>query len=627
MNTQKRYRWAFLVCGAIAMVEALAADSSPWTEKGVDTKASPLMNALSVEPRVPRLGITPCVVELFRNLPIDNNSEEGPYRSFEYAPPAGCPGPWAKVILSVDLRGPGTTLIANLKISLGDERREVNWATELLVAGAQFNSGAEKWRVERDVTEYAAVLRDPRPGFAVNSDYYFRDPCLSCLSAIATGRLIFYPATAAQPAPEVPDAIYPINDGVGPHGITLPRNVERAYLDVYGHITAPWFSCLPEAAFVDYPILAMTPMAMGDAAAVGEGDLQGCRGSTYRDVLVTIDGQAAGVAPLYPWLNSDLNLHFERSVDVPVPTPQSINLMPYRVDLTPFAALLSDGTEHQIFLYYASAEGIISGADTGAQLLLYLDRGSQQVTGQVTRNTLAGSGVATTEVRNDWRLDGEVLSGDMEHLYRRQFEIAGYVDTSRGRVDSKVEQAHVLTNAQAVRVDGASTPEHHTYAQNLDLVSLTTRVSLRRQGAKVLALDKARFHYPLEIDYQATGGRIPVGGPSYGSYLERASAAVLQGHHQQGAYYRPKGTYADRVYANFAGSRAYDATTGKSSGWQGARSHYFFDSAGSCSRERVTWLRTTLTTHTQGIGCPNGSNRVRGFAHPDGSPDGLGWLR
>lgn len=86
MSTKKRSPWA-LVCATIVAAGALAADSTP----------APPMNILSVEPRVPRLGITPCVVELFRDLAITNNFDPESYRQFAYTPPAGCPGPWAKL--------------------------------------------------------------------------------------------------------------------------------------------------------------------------------------------------------------------------------------------------------------------------------------------------------------------------------------------------------------------------------------------------------------------------------------------------------------------------------------------------------------------------------------------------
>lgn len=631
MNARKRAPWAFLGSGAIAVLAAIAAIHQPGNAQGA-TPPAPPMNALSVEPRVPRLGITPCVVELFRDLRIDNDSEEGAFDAFEYAPPAGCPGPWAKVILSADMSGPLTTdyraRLDNVMVSLGDGSRNPDMGVELLVATAQINDGAPRWRVERDVTDYSALFHIARTGFARNTDRFFVTPCTGCASVSATARLIFYPATTLQPAPEVPDAIYAIGSFAAG---SLPRNIERAYVDVYAQLPDAWFSCVPRSAATDHPILLSTPLAIGDVYNFFENNAHGCQGATYRDAVAMIDGQPAGVATPYPWLNSDLNLRFPRSVDVPVPTTQSINLMPTRVDITPFAAWLSNGAAHAISLIYDQPGGAVAGGTTSTgQLLVYLDHGAQQITGEVTANTLAVGSPTTLaqvevdEIRNDWVQQGEVLSGDVENHYRRRYEIAGYANTSHGRVDTRVVHEHVLTNTQHVRIDDASNFQHHTYAQNLDLVSTTTRSSLRQQGATVLALDKERYHYPLQIDYQATGGA--TGGNS-DSYIERASAAVVQGQHQQRSFYRPKGTYANRLYANFAGSRTFDATTGTSTGWYGARSHYFNDSANSCFRGRVTWLRTTLTSHTQGDGCPNGRNHVRGFAHPDGSPESLGWLR
>lgn len=326
-----------------------------WASASPAQTPAPPLNRLSVEPRVPRLGITPCVVELFKDVDTGWYGEPMFEPEFEYAPPPGCPGPWAKVIFSVELSGPGTTGIANVTFALGDERRNDQIATTLLTAGAQYNAGQATWRVERDITEYSALLSQARPGFARDTDYYLRDPYWGD-SPRASGRMIFYPATPALPAPEVPDVIVPIAP-TSPNVISLPRNIERAYLDVYSQLTYFWFSCVPADAVANWPLLGQTPLAMGDRRPqAGDTEGQGCTGSNYRDVVVRIDDTAVGTAPLYPWLNSDLNLDFERSVDVPVPTPQSLNLMPFRIDLSPYAALLSDGQEHTIQILYARVE-------------------------------------------------------------------------------------------------------------------------------------------------------------------------------------------------------------------------------------------------------------------------------
>ncbi len=78
-----------------------------------------------------------------------------------------------------------------------------------------------------------------------------------------SARLLFYPASIVAPAAKVPDAVYPLgSDPVGSTvlldssanamttTLTLPRNVERAYLDVFtqGQSTPDefWYTCVPD---------------------------------------------------------------------------------------------------------------------------------------------------------------------------------------------------------------------------------------------------------------------------------------------------------------------------------------------------------------------------------------------
>src|SRR5512143_1948701 len=55
-------------------------------------------NVATADPPIPRPPSTPCTVTLFENQEFaDFNS-----KPFEFVPPAGCPGPWQKVVLSAD---------------------------------------------------------------------------------------------------------------------------------------------------------------------------------------------------------------------------------------------------------------------------------------------------------------------------------------------------------------------------------------------------------------------------------------------------------------------------------------------------------------------------------------------
>src|SRR5215831_266384 len=55
-------------------------------------------NTAFADPPVSRPNTVPCVVQLFNNVAFNNFSP----KFFTFHPPAGCPGPWAKVVLNAD---------------------------------------------------------------------------------------------------------------------------------------------------------------------------------------------------------------------------------------------------------------------------------------------------------------------------------------------------------------------------------------------------------------------------------------------------------------------------------------------------------------------------------------------
>src|SRR5207248_6643691 len=100
-----------------------------------------------------------------------------------------------------------------------------------------------------------------------------------------------------QAAPVTADVVLPLSSG--PDGGTvglnttasqlsetfsLPLNIERAELDVFAQSQANdefWYTCVPN-----------------DVA----GELQSCGGTAFREAEVSIGGEPAGVAPVYPWI-------------------------------------------------------------------------------------------------------------------------------------------------------------------------------------------------------------------------------------------------------------------------------------------------------------------------------------
>jgi hypothetical protein len=217
------------------------------------------------------------------------------------------------------------------------------------------------------------------------------------------------------------------------------------------------------------------------------GVLFSCPGTSFREAEVTIDGQPAGVAPVYPWL-------FTGAIDPllwrPIPSVQTLNFLPYRVDLTPFAGVLSNGQPHQVGVSVYNANHYFTVA---ASLLLYLDHGASQVTGAVTRNTLGVVQPAT--IREDLATaDDGTVSGTVSTTSERRFTIAGYVNTSHGRVQTTLRQTVSFSNQQRFLISAADYIQK--IRQGTEIFS-----SVDTTGPHAVAHSDRHFSYPLALDY------------------------------------------------------------------------------------------------------------------------------
>jgi hypothetical protein len=545
-------------------------------------------NVVVADPSVPRPPGQPCEVSLFTDVTFTDFNA----RPYSYAPPTGCAGRWAKVVLEADF-----------SVTAG---RQYDRTATLWLAGVNLYFGTTQepsatvspaWHVERDLTDYATLLRSAGQGQAiignvVNSTY----------TGVIHGsaRLLFYPASAQARAAEVPDAVYPLgSDPVGSTAtlnaptdklartLSLPRNVERAYLDVFTQSQGGdefWYTCVPNAY----------------AAQVQE-----CGGGNFREAEISIDGQAAGVAPVYPWIyTGGIDPYLWR----PTPGVQTLNFMPYRVDLTPFAGQLSDGNPHEVALQVAGANGYFSATAT---LLVYRDAHARQVSGQITRNTLAGQ-PATPTIGSTLATDSSGnTSGDITTKLNRHFVIEGYATTSHGRVTSTVTQDVGFDDRQRFTINST------TYRQQTSQHTWSDSVSQSRIGNLLTVERRERFSYPFTFDYNQL---LASDGSS------TAASTVHQGYRQH-AEQRLSGmtVYAADVdnTIDSADTLALDASgalTGHS-GQQSSQAFAFRDSLGSCYRASLTTQTGALASYTDGHGCPGQRNRVSWFAHPDGSPD------
>jgi hypothetical protein len=544
-------------------------------------------NVTVADPTVPRPPGQPCVVPLFSNDTFDNYSPQ----PFSYAPPTGCGTHWAKVVLEGDF-----------SVTAGVQ---YDRTATIFLAGVNLYFGTTQepsstlspsWHVERDLTDYSALFSNAGQGQVligntVNSTY----------TGVIHGsaRLLFYPANARAPAAKVPDAVYPL--GSDPIGSTvalndsssqlaatlsLPRNVEQAYLDVFTQSQSNdefWYTCVPPQY----------------AAETGE-----CNNGNFREAEISIDGQPAGVAPVYPWIyTGGIDLFIWK----PTPGVQTLNFMPYRVDLTPFAGVLSNGSPHTVAV---SVEGADSYFSATAALLVYEDHQAQQVSGQVTRNTLANQPptptISSTLSQN---AAGDVTGGVTTSL-SRHFIIEGYADTSRGRVTTTVDQTVAFTNTESFNTSAT------LYDQITDQLTTVEGESQSKLGQALVGEFKASYRYPLYVE----SNQSTLSDGNYSIFTK-----VRQGYRQRTEEGLGGITlYAAKVENHVDGSDTLVVTPSYNivshSGQQATQTFAFGDSLGGCYRSSVSSANNVVTAYSSGQGCPGRQNQVLWLTHPDGSP-------
>ena len=436
---------------------------------------------VTADPLVPRPSGQPCNVQLFTDYSFAFFSESN--QTFQYTPPAGCPGPWAAVVLEADFsENAGQQFDRTASLYLNNTGLYFGTTPEPLF------TETNTWHVERDITAYSALLAAPQPGTMVLPNCTTDcPPPYNTLNGVFTvsADLEFYPVQGKGQT--TPDVVLPLVQPNGSGGVnlpaflytptdqltttfTLPTNIEQAYLDVVTQGQQSdefWYTCVPDNLTTE---------------------LQSCGGTAFREAEISIDGQAAGVAPVYPWI-------FTGGIDpylwIPIPGVQTLDLMPYRVNLTPFAGLLSNGLQHTVAMNVLNVNSQFS---VTASLLLFEDHGSQQVTGEVTMNTIkAPNPVVTTNLH----VNGSNVIGTVRTASQRQFQVAGYVNTSHGKVTTSIQQTVNFNNEQAFKINSAE------YVQNISqLTPVNSAITTQQQNGSSFGTES--FLYPLTVGITVT---------------------------------------------------------------------------------------------------------------------------
>ncbi len=440
---------------------------------------------VTADPPVTHPNESPCVDTLFTPTTPPLQPGQSPVGTFndysdhpfDYTPPANCPGPYAKVILRVHFYvSKGVQYDRTGAIWVGGTNVFFGTTSEPL------SNASPNWDVERDVTQIAPIFANASVGQAsvynvVNSQYTG--------VIYGTAKLYFYPASQQYPAGNSADAVYPLASG--PDGgyvyldspsnqmtgtFTFPKNIEAAYLDVFlqGQSNDEfWYTCFPN-----------------DLAQ----KLNNCGGTAFREGEVTVDGQPAGVAPVYPYI-------FTGGIDpflwIPIVGVDTLNFKPYHVNLTPFASKFDDGNPHTIAVSVYNDSNYFSA---NAALLVYEDHGSSQVTGALVSDGTPAVPSETVVENVKFDKNGDA-KGTIKTTSSHAVSLDGYVDTSKGRIETVVSQNLQFENDQTIDVPANGSAFGQIIHQQGTVVSdYTTTGKTPRREHKALS-------WPLRLNYQA----------------------------------------------------------------------------------------------------------------------------
>jgi hypothetical protein len=556
---------AKIFVGACLVLAAGAVSAQPIPPPGLVIGSA---NTATADPPIARPDTTPCVVTLFNNFAFADFSP----KPFSYTP--ACPGPWAKVVLNADF-----------SIQAG---RQFDRTAEIWIGGVNVYFGttsepsrtvARSWHIERDLTDYSALFNTAQTG-RVDLGNLVNSTFTSTLFGTAT--IQFYPLDRHEDAPRTADLVLPLaSDPTGGTAFlsnstsalaktfTLPTNVERAFIDVVAESQAGdefWYTCVPD-----------------DVA----NELQSCGGGAFRESQVTIDGTPAGVAPVYPWI-------YTGGIDPllwrPIPGVQTLNFVPYRVDLTPFAGVLSNGQPHQVAV---SVFGANNGFSTTATLLAFQDHGSNQITGEVTRNTI---GVPNPNVvENLTTAPDGTITGSVTVTSSRIFRVEGFVRTSHGRIETDVRQNIQFSSEQDFNITNTA------FVQNIkQRTTITSETQTDGHGGGNAS---QRFEWPLDLGFTFSINPDGSGGQQTTTIRQQfQSAAVHHGDNGPASFSVVSNTVTPSDTLLFDANFNITGSTGQ----QSAQDFFSNDSVSGCFSRQITASAGLLTSITDGALCKKG---------------------
>ncbi len=429
----------------------------------------------------------PCVVPLF----TDQSFKDYTPKPIDYTPPKGCPGPWAKVVFEGDFSvTPGVQFDRTGTVFLG----HVN-----LFFGTTPEPSPDlgpSWHVERDVTDLSALFTAPQTG-----DVFIGNTVNDTYTGVIKGSasLYFYPAAAGSVTPAVaaaasasvpmtagvPTRVIPLNSGntaATLHSpddrleqtLEFPTNMTNLYLEVIAQSQSGdefWYTCVPDG--------------LAD-------ELSSCGGTGMRQAEVFIDGDLAGLAPISPWIYTggiDPYLWF------PTPGVQTLNLKPYRLNLTPFVGMLNDGGSHTVSVAVFNDNDYFSVA---AALLVFQDISVDTITGGLTQVDVPAPMPATSSTIS--APPGGTLNATVEISSKPVTTTSGYIETPAGKVTTTVKQTFDFDNTEMFVISPTAFEQDIAVTNNV----MTETTTAPAGGTETVARKNWKFPLAMNISQTVT---------------------------------------------------------------------------------------------------------------------------
>ena len=560
-------RAPFFAVLAAAIALPLSAQSSAALYPPITSTGTSL--EVTADPLVPRPHTKHCEVTLLTDQAFADFNN----KNFSFTPPADCPGPWSRVIFTGDFStNAGVQYDRTGQVFFGGVN--IYFGTTAQPLQNQTNT----WHVERDLTDYASLFKTSQTGYASLGNIV--DPSLGLTSTIyGTFKLEFYQADFGNPAPRPADLVLGLpNNGSAQlnnstpeltETFTLPTNVESAYIDILAQSQneeEQWFFCLPNSVASDVGV---------------------CGNTAFRQVNVSIDGKLAGVAPVYPWIYTG---GIDPGLWIPMPGVQTLNLLPYRVDLTPFAGVLSDGQQHTVGVTVYNAFQYFT---TLATLLVYEDPHSKHVTGAVTEDTLTDPNpTLVSNISFDSSGNG---GGTATVTNAQKYTIAGYINTSHGRVSTKVDGDVNFSNVQTV------TSTATTFGQGIVQTSTASQKTTTQDGF-LFTTKENDFSFPITTKFLETveTNKDIEQVSTVDQHYQRSETDTLEGFPIFQSNVSNEVTSGDT--ATFVPTPT-GYGLGPNSGQSSKQTYTYKDSLGHCYSRELQAANNVLDTVTDGQGC------------------------